>query len=67
MANNNIKNKSKILTIVNRPSASIVLSIGNVSSLNNSRRRRNDETVSSSLPRPNCNFEQSSKTICGFC
>lgn len=59
--------KNVQLTIVNRPSASIVFSIGNVISLNNSKRRRKDETVSSNLPRPNCNFEQSNNTICGFC
>lgn len=61
-----IKNWRLILTMVKRPSASNVLSMGKVSSRKSSRRRRNDDTESSSRPRPNCNFEQSRSTMGGF-
>jgi hypothetical protein len=58
---------SKIqLTIVKRPSESIVFNIGRVSSRKSSKRRRNDETESSSRPRPSWSFEQSRRMMGGF-
>uniref|UniRef100_A0A1A9ZHQ3 Uncharacterized protein n=1 Tax=Glossina pallidipes TaxID=7398 RepID=A0A1A9ZHQ3_GLOPL len=56
-----------LLTICKRLLLSITFNIGKVCSRNNSNRLRNDETVSSIRPRPNCNFEQSNSTIGGRC
>lgn len=64
--NNQMLTLKATLTIVNRLFPSIILSIGNVNSRNNSRRRRNEDTVSSKRPLPSCNLEQSKSITWGF-